>query len=541
MRKSNYLTHLFRMKEVSGIMLAVMFLFATNFANRAMAQTPDEADTWHEAESKTLLEQLSDMVSNLSDESAVPLIQALSTLNSIKELSPEKYEELKKAYPAGTIPSMESINKSVREIKDSLEAQMSKNIWETYIELHKTLRKEMSVKGLDTLSSSKKVYHFTEDGQLTFTDEQGIVYNFTIDGDEISEEEIEFLIDGISKLTEDGATGVNKALEGVLKSMFGSLNEAITSLEEKIDDSSFSEEETSKDEEEDPYKEFVSPQWGLKCPEGYIRMTEYKELAKTDAIAREQLDKLTSLMDKYKAKRQEMMKSAYKKVTTRHPDVEAKAQKYADRLFERAKIEMLDLGAYRLPDGTIVIEDDKSEQSYVKRPVEWLKGTDTDKGRPLNQAPTLERDKSPNYDAHNEQTWPVYTDVQTVGEEEYKIHRGEPQVIRGKNCTYVVEHYGWLHYHHWFYNDSKSKLVDPKTGAQYMVRYAEHFPMDTYFWVHNVTRKYVRMVSVYPPLPEDVTTVDLIPGIKPAEDQLSNSSPYQVYEGLKVQHGMVVY
>ena len=304
MRKSNYLTHLFRMKEVSGIMLAIMFLFATNFANRAMAQTPDEADTWHEAESKTLSEQLSDMVSNLSDESAVPLIQALSTLNSIKELSPEKYEELKKAYPAGTIPSMESINKSVREIKDSLEAQMSKNIWETYIELHKTLRKEMSVKGLDTLSSSKKVYHFTEDGQLTFTDEQGFVHNFTIDGDEISEEDIEFLIDGISKLTEDGANGVNKALEGVLKSMFGSLNEAITFLEEKIDDSSSSEEETSKDEEEDPYKEFVSPQWGLKCPEGYIRLTEYKTLANQDATARQQLDQLTSLMDKYKAKRQ---------------------------------------------------------------------------------------------------------------------------------------------------------------------------------------------------------------------------------------------
>ena len=427
MKKSNYLQHLFRMKEMSRIMLAIMFLFATNFANRAMAQTND------------------------------------------------------------------------------------------------------------------KSYSFTEDGQLTFIDAQGNVYKFSITEDEISEENIEFIIDGISKLTENGANGVNKALEGVLKSMFGSLNEAITSLEEKINDSSSSEKETSKDEEEDPYKEFVSPQWGLKCPEGYIRMTEYKELAKTDATARQQLDQLTSLIDKYKAKRQKMIKRAYKKITTRHPDVEAKAQKYADRLFERAKIEMLDLGAYRLPDGTIVIEDDKSEQSYVKRPVEWLKGTDTDKGRPLNQAPTLERDKSPNYDAHNEQTWPVYTDVQTVREEEYKRDMGKPQVIRGKNCTYVVYHYGWLHYHHWFYNNSNDKLVDPKTGDQYMIRYDEHFPMDTYFWVHNVTRKYVRMVSVYPPLPEDVTTVDLIPGIKPAEEQLSNSSPYRVYEGLKVQQGKVVY
>lgn len=138
MRKSNYLQHLFRMKEVSGVMLAVMFLFATNFANSAMAQT----------------------------------------------------------------------------------------------------------------TNNDEPYSFTEDGQLTITDEQGIVYKFSIDGEDISEEEIELLIDGISKLTEDGANGVNKALEGVLKSMFGSLNEAITSLEEKIDDSSSSEEETSKDEEE---------------------------------------------------------------------------------------------------------------------------------------------------------------------------------------------------------------------------------------------------------------------------------------------------
>lgn len=27
---------------------------------------------------------------------------------------------------------------------------------------------------------------------------------------------------------------------------------------------------------DDPYKEFVSPQWGLKCPEGHTRLTEYR-------------------------------------------------------------------------------------------------------------------------------------------------------------------------------------------------------------------------------------------------------------------------
>lgn len=302
---------------------------------------------------------------------------------------------------------------------------------------------------------------------------------------------------------------------------------------------------TNDDNEDDPYKEFVSPQWGLKCPDGYIRLTEYKKLAETDATARQQYDKLMKLMDKCKAKRQKLMKKAYKKVTTRHPNVEKKAQKYANRLFKRAKIEMMDLGAYRLPDGTIVIEDDKSEKSYVKTPVEWHKGTASETARPYNQAPTQERDMSPNYSAHNEQTWPVYTDVQTVSEEEYARAGGKPQVFRGENCTYVVSYNGWLHYHHWFHPCSDSKLVDPETGTQYVIRYMEHFPLDKYYWVHNVIRKFIKRVSVYPPLPENVTVVDLIPGKIPADEKLSNSSPYQEYKGLKVQDlrqkGKVIY
>ena len=302
---------------------------------------------------------------------------------------------------------------------------------------------------------------------------------------------------------------------------------------------------TNDDNEDDPYKEFVSPQWGLKCPDGYIRLTEYKKLAETDATARQQYDKLMKLMDKCKAKRQKLMKKAYKKVTTRHSNVEKKAQKYANRLFKRAKIEMMDLGAYRLPDGTIVIEDDKSEKSYVKTPVEWNKGTASETARPYNQAPTLEREMSPNYSAHNEQTWPVYTDVQTVSEEEYARAGGKPQVFRGENCTYVVSYNGWLHYHHWFHPNSDNKLVDPETGTQYVIRYMEHFPLDKYYWVHNITRKFIKRVSVYPPLPENVTVVDLIPGKIPADEKLSNSSPYQEYKGLKVQDlrqkGKVIY
>ena len=297
-------------------------------------------------------------------------------------------------------------------------------------------------------------------------------------------------------------------------------------------------------EEDDPYKEFVSPQWGLKCPEGYIRLTEYKRLAETDATASKQYDKLRSTMDKAKAKRQKLMKKQLKKVTTRTINVEAKAQKYANRLFKRAKIEMMDLGAYRLPDGTIVIEDDKSEKSYVKTPVQWQKGTDSEAGRPYNQTPTLERDMSPNYSAHNEQTWPVYTDIQTVSREEYYKADDKPQVFRGKDCTYVVDYNRIYYYHHWFHPRSNSKLVDPETGIQYMVRQLEHFPLDKYFWVHNMTDKFIKMVSIYPPLPEHVKTVDLIPGKIPAEEKLGNASPYEEYHGLEVKTlptGKVIY
>lgn len=294
-------------------------------------------------------------------------------------------------------------------------------------------------------------------------------------------------------------------------------------------------------EEDDPYKEFVSPQWGLKCPEGHIRLTEYKKLAETDATASKQYDKLLSTMNKAKAKRQKLMKKQLKKVTTRSINVETKAQKYANRLFKRAKIEMMDLGAYRLPDGAIVIEDDKSEKSYVKTLVQWQEGTDSELGRPANKAPILERDMSPNYSAHNEQTWPVYTDVQTVSWGKYG---DQPEVFRGKDCTYVVVYNGGLHYHHWFHPCSDSKLVDPETGTQYMVRQLEHFPLDKYYWVHNVTNQCIKRVFIYPPLPEHVKTVDYIPGKIPADEKLSNSAPYEEYRGLEVKTlptGKVIY
>ena len=688
--------------------------------------TAEDNGKWHEAESKTLSEYLPDMVSNLSNESVATLIQALSTMNSIKELSPEEYEELKNAYPADTIPSMESINKSVREIKKSLEAQMSENMNNAIFDLNKSLHEQLREKGLDTLSSSKKeekdkVYHFSESGNPTFIDANGNIHEYTIKVDEITEEEIEFLINGTSQLTKNAMEvqgAMANALGGIFKSLFSSLigsispmtqetydslkrllpaDEEVASLEEinkglellrdsiqmmtnafslkpgevfevpmsyeepitseltpeskikndnalhsffyhwfglsedvevrskeeyeailkdypelptyseyteiwtnQINEHSNMMDEAMKDMDtyiriqvekalnehgkfirrdksleikikyivnnndnridivhifkKTPYssgvtqdvsetihneeksssnkkdEDFISPQWGLVLPKGSIRLTEYREKAKTDATARKQYDQLMNCIRNAQALRKDALTNAFGKKHSRYVTVEESVKEKIHKLFQDANIEMLELGAYRLQDGTIVMEDDRL--NLMPQSVNYHHGT-TDRSTLLrNQAPTMERDKSPNYDAHNEQTWPVYTNVQKVSKDEYKA---EPQVFRGEDCTYVVTYSRIYYDFHWYHPTSRDVLVDRKTDDQYMIRYREHFPLDTYMWIHGQEGEYIRMVDVFPPLPKDVTTVDLIPGEIPFGIKLSNASPYQQYENLKVQ------
>ena len=284
---------------------------------------------------------------------------------------------------------------------------------------------------------------------------------------------------------------------------------------------------------EEELENFISPQWGLGLPVGYIRLTEYKEIAKINATARKQYDQLMNCIRNAQALRKEALTNAFGKKHSRYVTVEESVKENIRKLFQDANIERLELGAYLLPDGTKVIEDDRL--NLMPQSVNYHHET-TDRSALLrNQAPTMERDKSPNYDAHNEQTWPVYTNVQKVSREEYNQYKNEPQVFRGKDCTYVVKYYAISFDFHWFHPNSKDMLVDRKTDDQYMIRYVEHFPLDTYLWIHGQKGEYIRMVSVFPPLPKEVTTVDFIPGETPAKEKLSNASPYEEYKKLKVQ------
>ena len=277
-------------------------------------------------------------------------------------------------------------------------------------------------------------------------------------------------------------------------------------------------------------KDFISPQWGLELPEGYVRLTDYKKLAETDATAKAQYNQLMSCFRNAQALRKEALTNAYKEKHPRYVSVEEATMAGIKELFRNAGIEMMEKGAYRLPDGTIMMEDD--QHNLVPQSVDYQQGTTDRDPRLCNKAPRMERDKSPNYSPFNEQTWPVYTNVQTVPTNEYTP---EPQVFRGKNCTYVVEHFHIVYNFHWFYISPSSKLVDTNTNDQYVKRYTEHFHSNNYVWIHGMEGKVIRLIVVFPPLPKNVTAVDYIPGRIPADERLSNALPYKEYKKLKVQ------
>ena len=286
----------------------------------------------------------------------------------------------------------------------------------------------------------------------------------------------------------------------------------------------------TKEEEDDPYKEFVSPQWGFKCPEGYIRLTEYEELTKTDKNAAKQYTLLVNTMQAAKQLRNKEFENAFEKSEIAlYSDIDANINRAIEKLFQNAGIKMLEKGAYRLPDGTIVIEDDK--HTMIPQFITYQNNAQS-------QAPTMLRDKSPNYSAFNEQTWPMYTDFETISDYEYYNEgRRLPEVYRGDACTYVLLFNDINFYDHWFYTSSETALVSKKgtKTTHFYISSAEHLPLDTYYWIHNQVGKKVCRVQVFPPLPENVRKVDYVYGSIPQEIRLSNAGPIKNFKNLEVK------
>ncbi len=335
-------------------------------------------------------------------------------------------------------------------------------------------------------------------------------------------------------------------ISGIFKLFFGSVVEtfsavadiatnvadiSVETLEQQLNELAEDIEiKETNEEDDDPYKEFVSPQWGFKCPEGYIRLTEYEELTKTDKNAAKQHTLLINTMQAAKQLRNKEFENAFKKSKIAlYSDIDANINKAIEKLFQNAGIKMLEKGAYRLPDGTIVIEDDK--HTMIPQFITYQNNAQS-------QAPTMLRDKSPNYSAFNEQTWPIYTDFETISDYEYYDEgRRLPEVYRGDGCTYVLLFNDINFYDHWFYTSSETALVSKKgtKTTHFYISSAEHLPLDTYYWIHNQVGKKICRVQVFPPLPENVRKVDYVYGGIPQDIRLSNAGPIKSLKNLEVK------
>ena len=445
---------------------------------------------------------------------------------------------------AEATPSLQEISATAEEPVPSLEEPI---LPEEPVQLEEPT----ASKDTNNVSITIQNGNVSVDTTLSPTDISGILKLFSEEPVQPEEPTASKEPNNVSITIQNGNVSVDTTLyptdiSGIFKLFFGSVVEtfsAVTSVAKNVTDINVKtieqqlnelakdiDTKETKEEDDDPYKEFVSPQWGFKCPEGYIRLTEYEELTKTDKNAAKQYTLLVNTMQAAKQLRNKEFENAFKKSKIAlYSDIDANINKAIEKLFQNAGIKMLEKGAYRLPDGTIVIEDDK--HTMIPQFITYQNNAQS-------QAPTMLRDKSPNYSAFNEQTWPMYTDFETISDYEYYDEgRRIPEVYRGDGCTYVLLFNDINFYDHWFYTSSETALVSKKgtKTTHFYISSAEHLPLDTYYWIHNQVGKKVCRVQVFPPLPENVRKVDYVYGDIPQEIRLSNAGPIKNFKNLDVK------
>lgn len=319
--------------------------------------------------------------------------------------------------------------------------------------------------------------------------------------------------------------------------------------QENLQSDSIEDTRATQTNDNNPYKDVLSLQSGIKIPQDFILMSDYKNLAKTSKSAQKGYELLIDCIKKSQAYRQNLIVKAYQG-ELKHSHIEQLAKTYSEELFTQAGISLLENGGYLLPDKTKVIEN--GEYTPITSPIN-LRIASSNK-RPKYSAPIMERDKSPNYAVQNEHTWPVYTQVTTISEDELFLYATQTsndgtlqrhQVYRSDTCTYVTEVCRIIWDWQWFSFPSTTRLIDPQTGDQYMLRYVEYFPLDTKLWVHGQKDNYILFVYVFPPLSEEVNEVDFVDGFVKKTDRLSNSGPRLRYKNIKVQdsiqNGKIIY
>ncbi len=139
--------------------------------------------------------------------------------------------------------------------------------------------------------------------------------------------------------------------------------------------------------------------------------------------------------------------------------------------------------------------------------------------RPENKQPTLVRPAWPNYDLQNDRSFAAFSNVQVAPENEGKrfhlqeesgeITYGSYTVYRCKDATYVA--FDWYvpkEQDWWFFCWKEgAAIIDADTGDRYMIRRLEHFPLNQCFWIYGQGGETIRIVCVYPPLPQKVKRI----------------------------------
>lgn len=542
--------------------------------------TPADSGQWVQAVAVEPQEQLKQVLFRLGEEHVMMLGQLFRSMNSIGEITTEQYEALKEAYPTGTLPSLDSINSNVREIKKALNTLMMEGMTGMQLGLQKRMTEMLQERGLDTLTLNpgKKETParaaFSRKGDAQGPHYRMSEYKELAKADPTAKEQYETLAHCILRtqdyrqmtLAESKLTHVEaeQRIKEFTQSTFG---EAGITLEingsYRLPDGTLVTEDGEGESLPNDMPKVTAVKAHMQnghLPTAPFTFSEYQQLTPKFQLVRHAQE--THLICYECPQRDKEIISLHRELYLTDTDT---GDKYMLRRIEGIDNDVwsMELNNYRdvplqvtyvfPPLGPKVKEvtvnfPHKSNEKYRVRSIEaaqvkvvrdnslraaCINPVEGD-GKPENSVPTLKRDKSPNYDVQNEHTFPVYTDVYTTRQQVFHHEKDHYRIYRGKGCTYVTATYKVRWDWEFFSFSDDMMLVDPATGTRYMIAGIEHFPLDTHFWLNGQLGEYIRFVLVFPELPKQVTTVDLFEG---GMQRRNNTDGADRYRGLTVNDG----
>lgn len=116
------------------------------------------------------------------------------------------------------------------------------------------------------------------------------------------------------------------------------------------------------------------------------------------------------------------------------------------------------------------------------------------------------------YDSLDYNTFAVYTQAHTVASRKYANRLQRIAIWCTKEATYLA----WVDEQNWtkkYYHSSPAQyLRDSKTGKIYPIKGMLGYPMGQTYWMEGIPGEWTCRVQIYPPLPKECTTIDIMYG-----------------------------